>query len=94
MNNKDKKLWLNGHYPTTIVQDRYTGVYSGGKWTCWPLEFYMVPKEIDGYDTECSMFWDDCDRSVVGFGSTPDEALKDLELKFYKSIFNTNKASK
>ena len=92
MNNKEKKLWLDGHYPTTIVH-RYTGVYSSGIWICWPLEFYMVPKEIDGYDTECSLFWDDCDRSIVGFGSTPDEALKDLELKFYKSIFNTNKTS-
>jgi len=92
MNNKDKKLWLDGHYPTTIVQDRYTGTYSGGKWTCWPLEFYMVPKEIDEYDTECSCFWDNCDKSVIGFGSTPDEALKDLELKFYKSIFNTKQS--
>lgn len=75
----------SGHwsgYPCTIVVDRYGGTYSGGAWLAFPLDGAPAgPAEDDG---------DTCDFWVrfvaepeypVGLGSTPAEALADLEAK-------------
>lgn len=79
--NYDYEFWLKQHYPTTIVAYRYTGVYSGGKYTCWPLDFWNLPDGIEGGDGECDEFWSKCDKSKVGIGNTPQEAFDDLERK-------------
>lgn len=77
-------------YPLTIVRDRYSGVYSGGKYTAWNTDFYRVPLEIDSNDTECGAWWDDFDNGkiklktyidklvYVGKGDTPTEAIENL----------------
>ena len=70
----------------TIVTDRYTGVYSGGEYTCWPLEYRNLPDEIEGGDTECDLFWSHCDKSKVGIGNTPQEAFEDLEKKMKEKL--------
>lgn len=69
--------WLENYYPTTLVADRYSGTYSGGKWLAFPLDYWNVPAEVDGGDIECMMFWDTYD-GVVGKGNTPQEAMEDL----------------
>ena len=74
------KLWLESHYPLTIVSDRYSGTYSDGDYTAWPLLFYQVPQEIEGSDTVCAEYWwsKDNDTSLVGRGETIQLAMDDL----------------
>ena len=64
-------------YPLTIIQDRYNGIYSGGKFTAWNLYPDELPEEVFGDDVTCRCFWDDIEIAV-GRGSTPTEALFDL----------------
>lgn len=70
-------------YPLTIVLDRYGGVYSGGKYTAWNLEFEEVPGDISDGDNECMSFWGD-NEVIVGVGDTPKRAIKNLILKMLK----------
>ena len=77
----NENIWLKLHYPMTIVSDRYMGTYSGGEYTCWPLPSYRVPYEIDEDNVTCGRFWRDADKSMIGIGNTPQEAIKDLENK-------------
>lgn len=72
--------WLYTHYPTTIVNDRYSGTYSGAEWLAFPLDYWNVPEEVDGGDSECMMFWEDYD-GVVGKGNTPELAMANLVAK-------------
>lgn len=67
-------------YPLTIVCDRYTGVYSGGRYTAWNLQPYAVPEEIYSDDCSCADFWLDNDL-VVGLGDSPESAAFDLFCK-------------
>ena len=68
----------NELYPVTIVTDRYGGTYSKGRWLAFNLPPNELPPEIDADDVTCYKFWKNTDI-LVGRGSTPDEALKDLE---------------
>jgi hypothetical protein len=78
-------------YPLTIIADRYSGTYSGGKFTAWNVFPQNIPDDVESEDVECMMFWDkkeyqhltnDFNEPVfVGFGETPDKALLDLYIK-------------
>ncbi len=68
-------------YPLTIIYDRYSGVYSGGKYTAWNKHPIYVPEEIAYDDVSCAVFWDDYNKDLVGLGNTPDEAIKNLKIK-------------
>lgn len=68
-------------YPVTILTDRYGGTYSGGRWLAFDLSPEEIPFEVDADDVTCYKFWKSTDI-LVGLGSTPDEALKDLENKY------------
>ena len=70
-------------YPLTVISDRYSGCYSGAKFTAWPLVYDMMPKGPDAGDIECSSFWEDADKSLIGMGSTVQEAVNDLLDKVY-----------
>lgn len=87
-NINDIKSLLETHYPCTIVCDRYSGSYSGGIWTAWPMYHWEIPQEIEGSDPECMKFWNEYDKSFVGIGNTPDSAMMDLELKLSKKILD------
>jgi hypothetical protein len=65
-------------YPLTICLDRYTGVYSGGKYTAWNLHSHEVPEDIHGDDTACMNFFDETEI-IYGRGDTPNDAINDLE---------------
>lgn len=81
------KIFLEEHYPLTIVSDRYGGSYSGGKFTAWPELFYRIPEAIEGDDIACSTFWwKEADTSLIGIGSTPEVALNDLLTKVKKQL--------
>lgn len=65
-------------YPIIVIQDRYSGVYSGGKYTAWNT--FDIPEEIDESDPICAEFWYTY-IGTVGKGDTPEEAIKDLYIK-------------
>ena len=68
-------------YPVTIVKDRYSGCYSGGKWIAWNLHLEDIPNAWDDDDYTCAGFWgsEHIWARPVGKGNTPEEALADLE---------------
>jgi hypothetical protein len=77
----------NGLYPLTIIADRYSGMYSGGKYlafNCYPQE---VPMEIRDTDITCMEYWNtrrelEEEKAVfplVGKGATVLEAIKNLK---------------
>ncbi len=78
-------------YPLTIIADRYTGVYSGGRFTAWNMYHYELPKEIEDEDSECMSFWQNKkhndlknewgEQVIVGVGNSPQEAMLDLYIK-------------
>ena len=70
-------------YPLTVISDRYSGCYSGAKFTAWPLVYTRMPEAVDGGDIECSSFWEEADKSLIGMGSTVQEAVNDLLDKVY-----------
>ena len=45
-------------YPLVIIRDRYTGVYSGGKYTAWSgdVEDILPPPEVNDDDVICMNF--------------------------------------
>ena len=64
-------------YPLTIIADRYTGCYSGGKFTAWPLYNDDIPEEPCGDDYTAMKFWEKY-KYPVGIGDTLQEAYEDL----------------
>lgn len=84
----DKKFWLEYMYPCTIIKDRYTGAYSGGEWTCWPIDRWNVPDEIEEDDITCGDFWREFDTSQIGIGASPQQAINDLRIKLGAKVEN------
>lgn len=72
-----KQIWLEDNYPATIIADRYDGAFSGASWLAFPIDYWDIPDEIDGGDTECYLFWKEYD-GIVGKGATPQEAFNNL----------------
>lgn len=67
-------------YPCTIVNDRYSGAYSGALWLAFACDPDAIPKAIGASDPEESNFWETHDqlKEPIGKGATPDEALAHL----------------
>lgn len=70
-------------YPLTVVTDRYTGAYSGGKFTAWNLEPSEMPDGMFGDDCDCMEFWRN-NEIVCGKGNTIEEAIGNLYLELRK----------
>ena len=73
-------------YPLVIIRDRYTGTYSGGKYTAWSgdVEDILPPPEVEADDVVCGIFWhnqEDNPTYIVGKGDTVSEALADLYIQ-------------
>ncbi|MEZ5802575.1 MAG: hypothetical protein R3E51_03880 [Rhizobiaceae bacterium] len=77
-------------YPIVILEDRYSGAYSGGGWlavaggidqfcdTRTRLDFILSADDgPSGSDTEAGRFWLDPPQ-WISVGNTPDEALSKL----------------
>ena len=81
-------------YPLTIVMDRYTGVYSGGRFTAWNLDPDEVPEDICADDVSTSEFFNDIRYKrrdfIYGIGETPDEAAMDLYTKMRRKNYANN----
>ena len=73
-------------YPLTITADRYTGTYSGGKYTAWSgdVEDILPPPEAEADGVVCRNFWYEQEKAptyIVGKGNTVSEALTDLYIQ-------------
>lgn len=64
-------------YPLTIIADRYSGAYSGGKFIAFPIDYWNIPDGPDSGDVECEEFWQNY-HEPVGKGKTVQEAYEDL----------------
>ncbi len=76
----DRK-WAESEWPTTIVADRYGGVYAGGAWTAWPVEPREIPGEVFADDVTCKYWWEAHRATAsipVGIGDTPQAAFEAL----------------
>ncbi len=74
-------------YPLTIIRDRYTGTYSGGKFTAFNCEPEEIPEGIFGEDTIAAYTWSDIHkRNEVGIGDTIQQAVEDLYSKLHTDI--------
>ena len=71
---------MNEIYPLTIVKDRYSGTYSGGKYLAYNKHPWEI-KDGDEFadDVSCMMFWDE--EHPIGVGDTPQEATNHLSIK-------------
>lgn len=78
-------FWLESHYPTTIICDRYGGTYSGARWLAFPLDYWNIPDGVEGGDPDCMDFWDNY-NGIVGKGSTPQEAMDNLISRAKESL--------
>ena len=67
-------------YPLTIICDRYSGTYSGGKYLAFNLDFDEIPLSVSGDDVSCMEFWytEEAEDYKIGKGSCIDEALDNL----------------
>lgn len=72
-------------YPITIIEDRYTGTYSGGLFTAWNRYACELPEGPAADDVTCMKFWLD-NTEPVGVGNTPEAALADLEHKIFDEL--------
>lgn len=74
-------------YPVTIIDDRYSGCYSGGKYLAFNVEPWDVPKGVSwGGDVDCAEFWaDEALKYVIGKGNTPNEAYRNLVEKIQRN---------
>jgi hypothetical protein len=78
------------HYPIAVIEDRYGGAYSGGRWlaiSCADhLEngAYRIVRCLEdgphGQDIEAREFWES-PPSWIAVGATPNEAIQNLEAK-------------
>lgn len=84
-NTTDKEL--PDIYPLTVVNDRYSGTYSGGEYTAWERYPEDIPEAIFSDDNTCwNYFRTTCD--IYGRGDTPNEAIIDLEKRSKENADN------
>jgi len=75
VNDDDLKFFSENWYPCVIVHDRYSGTYSGARWTAFMRD--DIPPGSQADDVTCMDFWTSFDEPV-GRGSTAQGALDDL----------------
>ena len=85
LNEYDIMFWLHEQYPLTIINDRNSGMYSGGEYLAFPYSFHVLDKRIEGDDAKCAEFWKEY-HGIVGRGSTVTEALQDLDMQMRKAL--------
>ena len=71
--------------PLCIFEDRYSGAYSEAGYLALNMAPYQAwDHPVNAGDIDCQQFWNNEDEfhplkdSIIGKGSTPEEALKDL----------------
>jgi hypothetical protein len=85
---EESKMIDHDHYPIAVIEDRYGGIYSGGKWlaiSCADhLESgaYRIVRCLEngphGEDGDAMEFWSQAPLWIAS-GATPDEAIRKLQ---------------
>lgn len=70
---------VHQRYPRVIIKCRYGG-YEGGEWAAFPCHPDQIPEDAQGDDVPCQQWWE-TPTLAAGVGSTPGEALSNLETK-------------
>ena len=77
--------------PLCIVEDRYSGIYSGAEFLAFNQEpFHVAELPIDAGDGECEKFWSGTHKTynakdyIIGKGKTPEEAVVNLIILLQK----------
>lgn len=67
-------------YPLCVVEDRYSGAYSGAYFLAFNMSPFGVDNlPLDAGDSDCLYFWEnEADKYVIGKGKTPEEAVWSL----------------
>lgn len=81
--------FISEAYPLTIIADRYSGTYSGGRYLAFLDDYWNIADEIDGCDPDCKSFWRKFD-GIVGRGLTPDEAIVNLMQELKKNNYRSD----
>lgn len=73
---------MSNGWPIAIIQDRYMGTYSGGKWLAFTGAWNHMDEISNGaHGDDVSACAFDYDQSWLAIGDTPDEALDNLRKK-------------
>lgn len=83
-------------YPVAVFQSRYSGVYEGGEWFAIGnfKSFHEsgISEYLFGDDCDAVDFWMSEKSELIGVGSTPDSAVRNLYERYISSI-NTTQTS-
>ncbi|MEI6567665.1 MAG: hypothetical protein WCR20_13390 [Verrucomicrobiota bacterium] len=73
----------SGQSPIAVIEDRYHGTYSGGRFTAWNLPPEGIPHAISGDDETCRLFWQHAraQKWLIGIADTREEAIHDVRHK-------------
>lgn len=71
----------------TVVEDRYGGAYSGGRFLAWPLPQDAIPAASQGSDVTAGVFWSEF--RLCGRGSTPEAAMDDLDHQLASGVLES-----
>jgi hypothetical protein len=78
---------INEIYPLTIIRDRYNGIYSGGSYLAFNLNYDEIPIEISGSDIPCLEWWKENKYILVGKGYDITSAIFDLVVKMNDGLY-------
>ena len=78
---------INEIYPLTIIRDRYDGIYSGGMYLAFNLDYDEIPSEISGSDIPCLEWWEENKYILVGKGYDITSAIFDLIVKMNDGLY-------
>ena len=78
---------INEIYPLTIIRDRYDGIYSGGMYLAFNLDYDEIPSEISGSDIPCLEWWKENKYILVGKGYDITSAIFDLIVKMNDGLY-------
>jgi hypothetical protein len=69
-------------YQVAVFQSRYSGIYEGGEWFAIAnfesFDETGISEYVFGDDCDAVDFWMSEKSEMIGIGSTPDAAVRDL----------------
>lgn len=89
--NKERVLaYIDKMYPLTVIADRYQGIYSGGEYLAFPLQYTNILEGPIASDGECAAFWDQEDSLdyLIGKGDTPNNAVRNLQNRYVEQFLH------
>lgn len=87
----------NHLYRIAVFQSRYSGIYEGGEWFAIAnfdsFDETGISEYVFGDDCDAVDFWMSEKSEMIGVGSTPDAAVKDLYERYRTKVGPTQTSS-